>query len=171
MMKEQYNDKNSAYNSSTYFKKLGSLNLGRIFFIVTSGTASASELLINNLKPYMDVKLIGPTNTHGKPVGFFPIPVGDWYIFPVSFRSTNANGNGNYFSGFAPDSKVNDGLTKDWGDITELCLASAIKYINSGAFRLSTETFQDQLPEVKQSNLILDEPSFKGTISTGRTFK
>ncbi|HEY8688554.1 MAG TPA: S41 family peptidase [Chitinophagaceae bacterium] len=171
MMKEQYNDKNSAYNSSTYFKKLGSLNLSRIFFIVTSGTASASELLINNLKPYMDVKLIGPTNTHGKPVGFFPIPVGDWYIFPVSFRSTNANGNGNYFSGFAPDSKVNDGLTKDWGDITELCLASVIKYINSGAFRLSTETFQDQLPEVKQSNLILDEPSFKGTISTGRTFK
>jgi len=171
MMKEQYNDKNSAYNSSTYFKKLGSLNLSRIFFIVTSGTASASELLINNLKPYMDVTLIGPTNTHGKPVGFFPIPVGDWYIFPVSFRSTNANGNGNYFSGFAPDSKVNDGLTKDWGDITELCLASVIKYINSGAFRLSTETFQDQLPEVKQSNLILDEPSFKGTISTGRTFK
>jgi len=171
MMKQQYNDKNSAYNSTTYFKKLGSLNLTRIFFIVTSGTASASELLINNLKPYMDVKLIGPTNTHGKPVGFFPIPVGDWYIFPVSFRSTNASGNGNYFSGFTPDSKVNDGLTKDWGDITESCLASAIKYINSGAFRLSTETFQDQLPEVKQSNLILDEPFFKGTISTGRTFK
>ena len=161
MMKQQYNDKNSAYNSTTYFKKLGSLNLSRIFFIVTSGTASASELLVNNLKPYMDVKLIGPTNTHGKPVGFFPIPVGDWYIFPVSFRSTNASGNGNYFSGFTPDSKVNDGVTKDWGDITESCLASAIKYINSGAFRLSTETFQDQLPEVKQSNLILYEPSFK----------
>lgn len=171
MMKEQYNDKNSAYNYTTNFKKFGSLNLNRIFFIVTSGTASASELLINNLKPYMDVKLIGPTNTHGKPVGFFPIPVGDWYIFPVSFRSTNASGNGNYFSGFAPDSKVNDGLTKDWGDVTESCLASAIKYINSGAFRLSTETFQDVLPEVKQSNLILDEQSFKGTISTGRTFK
>jgi carboxyl-terminal processing protease len=171
MMKEQYNDKNSAYNSTINFKKLGSLNLSRIFFIVTSGTASASELLINNLKPYMDVKLIGPTNTHGKPVGFFPIPVGDYYIFPVSFRSTNASGNGNYFSGFTPDSKVNDGLTKDWGDITESCLASAIKYINSGAFRLSTETFQDVLPEVKQSNLILDGPSFKGTISTGRTFK
>jgi carboxyl-terminal processing protease len=162
MMKEQYNDKNSAYNSTINFKKLGSLNLSRIFFIVTSGTASASELLINNLKPYMDVKLIGPTNTHGKPVGFFPIPVGDYYIFPVSFRSTNASGNGNYFSGFTPDSKVNDGLTKDWGDITESCLASAIKY---------TETFQDVLPEVKQSNLILDGPSFKGTISTGRTFK
>ncbi len=164
MMKEQYNDKNSAYNESTYFKKLGSLNLSRVFFVVTNSTASASELLINNLKPYMDVKLIGPTNTHGKPVGFFPIPVGDWYVFPVSFRSTNASGAGNYFSGFPPDSKVNDGLSKDFGDITESCLASALKYINGGAFRTQVETFQEQLPQVKQSNSVLDEPSFKGTI-------
>lgn len=171
MMKEQYNDKNSAYNSSTNFKKSGSLNLSRIFFIVTSGTASASELLINNLKPYMDVKLIGPTNTHGKPVGFFPIPVGDWYIFPVSFRSTNASGAGNYFSGFPADSKASDGLNKDWGDVTESCLASAVKYISSGSFRLSTESFQEQLPQVKQSNLVLDEPSFKGTIETRRPSK
>lgn len=117
----------------------------------------------------MDVKLIGPTNTHGKPVGFFPIPVGDWYIFPVSFRSTNASGTGNYFSGFAPDSKVNDGLTKDWGDITESCLASAIKYISSGAFRtVGEEIYQEPLPQVKQSNSNLDAPSFKGTIETRR---
>lgn len=169
MMKQQYNDKHSNYNSTFYFRKTGSLNLSRIFFIVSSSTASASELLINNLKPYMDVKLIGPTNTHGKPVGFFPIPVGDWYIFPVSFRSTNASGTGNYFSGFAPDSKVNDGLTKDWGDITESCLASAIKYISSGAFRtVGEEIYQEPLPQVKQSNSNLDAPSFKGTIETRR---
>ena len=166
MMKQQYNDKHQSYNSTTYFKKLGSLNLSRIFFIVTGGTASASELLINNLKPYMDIKLIGPGNTHGKPVGFFPIPVGDWYIFPVSFKSTNKNGEGNYFSGFTVDSKSNDGVNKDWGDITESCLASAVKYINSGAFRTLEATFQDQLPQVKQSNSVLDEPSFKGTIET-----
>ena len=171
MMKQQYNDKYPGYNTTTYFKKSGSLNLSRVFFIVTSGTASASELLINNLKPYMDVKLIGPTNTHGKPVGFFPIPVGDWYIFPVSFRSTNASGAGNYFSGFPVDSKANDGVNKDWGDITESCLASAIKYISSGSFRLSTESFQEQLPQVKQSNSVLDEPSFKGTIDTRRLLK
>ena len=172
MMKQQYNDKHTGYNTTTYFKKLGSLNLSRIFFIVTNGTASASELLINNLKPYMDVKLIGPTNTHGKPVGFYPIPVGDWYVFPVSFRSTNAAGTGNYFSGFPADSKVNDGLTKDWGDITESCLASAVKYISAGAFRIQgQETFQEFLPQVKISNAQLDEPSFKGTIATGRTPK
>jgi hypothetical protein len=170
MMKQIYNDKHAGYNTTTYFKKLGSLNLSRIFFIVTNGTASASELLINNLKPYMDVKLIGPSNTHGKPVGFFPIPVGEWYVFPVSFRSTNASGTGNYFNGLPADSKVNDGLTKDWGDINESCLASALKYVNSGSFRVSAEVFQDQLPQVKQGNSLLDENSFKGTIVTGITY-
>ena len=167
MMKQVYNDKHQNYNTTTYFRKIGALNLPRIFFIVTNGTASASELLINNLKPYMDVKLVGPSNTHGKPVGFFPIPVGEWYIFPVSFRSTNANGTGNYFNGLPADSKVNDGLTKDWGDITESCLASAVKYINSGAFRTAgEEMYQELLPQVRQTNTLLDAPSFKGAIDT-----
>lgn len=169
MMREQYNDKHSAYNHSTNFKKVGSLNLSRVFFIVTNSTASASELLINNLKPYMDVKLIGPTNTHGKPVGFFPVPVGDWYIFPVSFKTTNKNGEGNYFSGFPVDAKVSDGLSKDWGDVTESCLASAVKYITGGAFRTAGEqAYQEQLPQVKTSNAALDAPSFKGIVETRR---
>jgi hypothetical protein len=169
MMKEQYNDKNASYNSSVFFKKTGSLNLNRVFFIVSSSTASASELLINNLKPYMDVKLIGPSNTHGKPVGYFPVPVGEWYIFPVSFRTTNKNGEGNYFNGFPVNSKVNDGINKDWGDITESCLASSIKFISSGAFRTQGgEVFNEPLPEVTKSNSILDAPFFKGIVETNR---
>lgn len=168
MMKEQFNDKNTAYNTTSYFKKTGSLNLSRIFFIVTSSTASASELLINNLKPYMNVILLGPTATHGKPVGFFPISDGDWYVFPVSFRSTNASGTGNYFNGLAVNSQVADGLNKQWGDITESSLASAIKYITTGAFRLQTDTYQQPLPDVIQSNSVLDQPVFKGTIDTRR---
>ena len=168
MMKEQYNDKHAAYNLTTYFRKNGSLNLSRVFFIVTGSTASASELLINNLKPYMDVKLVGPTNTHGKPVGFYPIPVGEWYVFPVSFRTTNRNGEGNYFSGFAVDSKVGDGLSKDWGDLSESCLASALKYINSGAFRTSAEAIYQELPQVRAGNTQLDLPSFKGIIESRR---
>jgi C-terminal processing protease CtpA/Prc len=165
MMKQQYNDKYQNLNTTTNFNKLGSLNLNRIFFIVTSSTASASELLINNLKPYMDVELLGPSATDGKPVGFFPIPVGEWYIFPVSFRSTNANGVGNYFNGLAVNSKAADGLNKDWGDVSEASLASAIKYITTGAFRtLSDQTYQEQLPEVITGNTTLDKSSFKGTI-------
>ena len=172
MMTQKFNDKYTQYNSESQFHKLGSLNLNRIFFIVSSSTASASELLINNLKPFMDVKLIGPSKTYGKPVGFFPIPVGDWYIFPVSFRTTNKNGEGNYFNGLAVNSQVADGLDKDWGDVNESCLQSAINYIAKGSFRLQsaggrTTNYHEQ-PEVKNSNIILDKPLFKGAVDTRR---
>ena len=136
MMKETYNDKHQDYNATLYFNKTGPLNPNHILFIVTPSTASASELLINNLKPFMDVKIIGPANTDGKPVGFFPIPAGDWYVFPISFRSTNSANNGGYFNGFTPDAQVADGLDKNWGDPAEASLAKAIKYITTGTFRL-----------------------------------
>ena len=134
MMTQQYNANYSDLNEVTMFRKRGSLNVNNIFFVVTDNTASASELLINNLKPYMNVKLVGPEATYGKPVGFFPIPVGDWYIFPVSFRSTNGQNQGNYFDGIAVDQQVNDGLDKDWGDRNETALASVLSYIGTGDF-------------------------------------
>jgi len=164
MMKETYNDKHQNYNATLYFRKTGPLNPNHILFIVTRSTASASELLINNLKPYMDVKIIGPENTDGKPVGFFPIPVGDWYVFPVSFRSTNSNNQGSYFSGFMPDAIADDGLDKNWGDPTEASLAEAIKYITTGIFRLQTPGTSKPDPAVTSGNRILDKPSFKGSV-------
>ena len=173
MMKQEFNNNNKLYNSSTYFSKAGSINLSRVFFIVSNNTASASELLINNLKPYMDVKLVGPSNTYGKPVGYFPIPIDDWYIFPVSFRTTNKNGSGNYFNGITLDKQVGDGLNKDWGDKDEAALSSVLKFINSGSFSLSGEvpgiaarTYQNAA--VIESNNKLDR-SFKGAIDS-RTF-
>ncbi len=165
MMKQEYNDKNDQFNSLTYFKKAGSLNLNRVFFIVSKGTASASELLINDLKPYMTVKLVGPQHTHGKPVGFFPIPVGEWYIFPVSFRTTNKNNEGSYFGGLPLDNEAPDGLDKDWGDTRETCLASVIKYITTGTFSVQhngAEIFNK--PEIMRSNVLLDGNSFKGSV-------
>ncbi|MEO6546600.1 MAG: S41 family peptidase [Ferruginibacter sp.] len=166
MMKEVYNTANTSSNETTLFHKTGALNLNRIYFIVGKATASASELLINNLKPYMDVKLIGGT-TYGKPVGFFPIPVGDWYIFPVSFRSFNKNGDGNYFNGITVNSAVADGLDKDWGDLTETCLASAVKNISTGAFRPDVATEQYVLPaDVVAGNEVLDRQFLKTTIGS-----
>lgn len=171
MMTQKFNDKYSMYNTSANFKKAGAVNLSRVFFIVSSSSASASELVINNMTPVMDVKLIGRNNTYGKPVAFFPIPVSDWYIFPVSIRSTNKNGVGNYFNGFTPDAIIADGLTKDWGDVNEASLASAIKYITTGSFRLQAEPAYQEQPQVTNGNSILDGPSFKGTISTNKIFK
>jgi carboxyl-terminal processing protease len=164
MMKEQFNDKYSQYNSVDNFQKLGSLNLSRIYFIVSKNTASASELLINNLKPFVNIQLVGPSKTYGKPVGFFPIPVGDWYIFPVSFRSTNNQGQGNYFNGMDLNNQVADGLDKDWGDVNESCLQSAIKNITSGSYR--TASTSGETVRIQSVNDVLSAPEFKGTVET-----
>ncbi|WP_153799614.1 S41 family peptidase [Foetidibacter luteolus] len=125
----------SQANNTVNFEKAGNLNLSRVFVIVGSGSASASELLVNNLKPYMDVKLIGDT-TYGKPVGFFGIDIFDYSIYPISFRTINSAGNADYYDGFAPDKLSPDGVNKDWGDVEEPCLYYALKYITTGSFRL-----------------------------------
>ncbi|MBD0284626.1 MAG: hypothetical protein ICV79_04290 [Flavisolibacter sp.] len=171
MMRQEYNNKLNQYNTTTNFRKTGPLNLSRVFFIVSNNTASASEALINSLKPYMDVKLLGPSKTYGKPVGFFPYPVGDWYIFPVSSRTVNKNGNANYYNGFAVDYQLADGVDKDWGDITESCLASAINYITSGSFRLQNAEAYAENPFIKQMNEKLSEHDFKGAIESRVKFK
>jgi carboxyl-terminal processing protease len=163
MMSEKFNDKYTRYNNTTTFSKLGSVNVSRVSFIVSSSTASASELLINNLKPYMDVRLVGPSKTHGKPVGFFPLPVGEWYIFPVSFRSVNKNGEGNYFNGLSVNNTVADGLDKDWGDKNESALSFILNGISTGTYRTGSEVID---PNIEPINEKLSGPQFKGTVDT-----
>ena len=164
MMRQIYNSKHSNENSTTLFNKTGGLQLNKIYFIVGRGSASASELLINNLKPHMDVRLIGNSNTHGKPVGYFPIENGEWYVFPVSFKTVNKNGEGNYYAGFTPNALVADGLDKDWGDITESSLASAIRNINGGNFRGSNEQAYIEPTMVASGNDALEKTMLKITI-------
>jgi carboxyl-terminal processing protease len=163
MMTQQYNQNYSDLNEVTMFRKRGSLNVDNIFFVVTDNTASASELLINNLKPYMNVKLVGPEATYGKPVGFFPIGVGDWYVFPVSFRSTNGQNQGNYFDGIDVDQQVSDGLDKDWGDRQESALASVLSYIGTGTF--TNGGLNSVLDKEKVSENRLLNKNFKGAIA------
>jgi carboxyl-terminal processing protease len=131
-----------ADNTITY-QKAGSVNLSRVFFIVTNETASASELLINNLRPYLDVKLVGDT-TYGKPVGFFPIPIFDYAIYPISFKTVNSVGSAEYYDGFAPDKLTPDGINTNWGDVTEPSLAAALHYINTGSFNRNMNTDEQQ---------------------------
>ena len=86
--KEVWNDKvQGAYSADRFFnyftdeikktdedgtiivqESINSLNLSTVYFIVSRSTASASELVINSLRPYIDVKIIG-TTTVGKQVG------------------------------------------------------------------------------------------------------
>ena len=165
MFTQTFNDKHSSWNSSAQFNKIGSLNLSRIFFIVSDHTASASELLINNLKPFLTEKLIGPAhNTYGKPVGFFNVPVGDWYVFPVSFKTVNKNGEGNYFSGFTIDKPKHDGVDKNWGDTQESCLGSVLTFIETGSFgRFATDAKDQRFISVNKQ---FDINTFKGAIDS-----
>ena len=49
-------------------ESIHSLNLSKVYFIVSASTASASELVINSLRSYIEVKIVG-TTTVGKQVG------------------------------------------------------------------------------------------------------
>ena len=131
-----------------YFTPEGNLDLSRIYFLVSDNTASASELLINVLKPYMDVKMVGvyggadasnnpvPKNTYGKPVGFFGYPIvnEDIELYVTSFQMLNKNKEGDYFGGLVPDDHAFESFFKDFGDPEEQLIEAALNHISLGDF-------------------------------------
>lgn len=112
---------------NTYkFSKKGRLGkVSDIIFIVSEKTASASELLINCLKPYMNVRLVG-SKTYGKPVGYFGIGLDKYTVFMPQFQILNAAQQGSYYQGMSVNIDVGDDVKRDFGDPEELCLAEAI---------------------------------------------
>lgn len=126
-------------NNTAVFNKVGSLNVNRVFFIMTYGTASASELTINNLRPEMDVQFVGNTS-YGKPVGFFSIPINKYDYYTPEFSVANSAGTTDYYQGFTPGQAstpgylANDDITKDFGDTSEGLLASIINYVGTGSY-------------------------------------
>ena len=157
----------SEANNTQKFSNTGGLGLTRVFFIVSKSSASASELLINNLKPYMDVKLIGDS-TYGKPVGFFPINIFNVSIYPISFKTVNSVGNADFYNGFGPDKKSPDGVIYDWGNTAEPSLASALKYVQTGSFRASAAQAQIEERQLRTQQQLeplfikLDQKRFSG---------
>jgi len=171
MYTQTFNANYSSYNETSVYHKIGNLNVDKIFFIVSDNTASASELLINSLKPYVSETLVGPAyHTYGKPVGFFPIPAGEWYAFPISFKTVNKDGNGNYFNGFTIDHPTADGLDKNWGDTDENCLKSILTYLKTGTFGLahtgSTNISNGTIATTfnTAANKTLETRTFKGAV-------
>jgi C-terminal processing protease CtpA/Prc len=110
------------------------LSLGRIFFIGTNNTASASELVINGVKPYVESILAGSA-THGKSVGMYPFIFTsyDYVALPVCFKCSNANDEGDFYNGLQPALPADDDLTKDFGDPDEASLKTVLNYIETGA--------------------------------------
>lgn len=83
------------------------LELSKVYILTSKNTASASEIVINNLKPYLQVIQVGGT-TLGKDMAGFAISDDrkpkkiSWQIHPVIYKVYNANGEGEYSNGISP---------------------------------------------------------------------
>jgi len=133
----RFNSKHPENHQSLLFAPPQSLpaadlpKLSRLVVLTSGSTASASELLVNGLKPFLEVVLVGET-TYGKPYGFQPR---DWCgtnYNAVNFESFNAAGVGGYTAGLAPTCPAADDLSRALGDPQEGRLRAALDYIATG---------------------------------------
>ena len=146
--KTVYNsNKQEQYNRTDNFSNPdNSLGLSHLVTITTRATASASEMIINGLRPYIDVYVVGNTS-YGKPMGSNVFSYNDiWALAPITFKTKNANDEGDYFDGLPADIPAPDDLTRDFGDPEESSLQTALAFILTG----STKGAPVMEPQVKQ---------------------
>ena len=148
---------------------VNSLNLNKVYIITTGRSASASELVINGLTPYIDVIQVGD-NTYGKNVGGPAVlydyidnnrtknPDHTYGISCISFFIANSQGFYDYADGLAPqdDLKLKEDITNlgTLGESSDPLLALALKHITqeSARFKINTPVFPLEN--------ILDDPQF-----------
>jgi C-terminal processing protease CtpA/Prc len=130
----KHNNKLTKYNGKFNFPNVSApLSVSKVIVITTRSTASASEDLINGLKPYTEVKTIGDT-TNGKPVGMYGFQYSTSYMFwPISFSLVNSLNQGEFYDGILPEKYVPDDIGFDWNDRREACLKEAIYYLENGS--------------------------------------
>ncbi len=106
-------------------EQINSLNLSEVYILTSSSSASASELIINGLDPYINVVQVGD-----RTVGKFQASVTlydsedftkddlnnnhNYALQPLVFKSLNAVGNTDYVNGLAPDIEYVENLN-DYG--------------------------------------------------------
>ena len=113
----QHNDKLSSLNEDYLFEATAAqLKMDRLYVISSAETASASELLINGLSPYIDVVLIGDDTT-GKNVGSYSIydwiddegnrnPRHTWAMQPITLKIANSEGFADFENGLQADYRL-----------------------------------------------------------------
>ena len=142
--KEQWNEANTAFLKKSKGasaldhdflaepNNIGS-QLDRIFVLTSQGTASASELVINGLKPYMTVITVGD-HTYGK--NLFGTLVSDeqkrwnWGMYVMLGQTANANGESDYgnVNGIAANYMVDDNVIpyRSFGDDNETLFSKVL---------------------------------------------
>jgi len=112
----------------------------RIAFITTGASASASELVINAMIPYLgtNMALVG-SNSYGKPVGQVGLDRSacDDRIRIIAFATENAAGNADYYNGLAGSvansCQAPDDITLPLGDPAEASTARALGFLAGAA--------------------------------------
>jgi len=128
-----HNDKNAFRNQVWRFEDVpGALDLPRLVVLTTRASASASEAVINSLRPFLPVTIVGEA-TYGKPVGQYGFNFCDKVLYPVAFSVRNALGQGDYFGGLPPDCAAADDLDRQLGDPEEAALAEAFHFLRTGS--------------------------------------
>ncbi len=121
------------------------LDVKNLYVLSSKSTASASEAIVNCLRPYTNVVLIGDT-TAGKytAVNVFEDdndpPKHNWAIFLVTSRIANVDGVTDYVNGLVPDYLVMDNLVSPLGDENEPLFAKAIELITGSQTAKSATT-------------------------------
>jgi hypothetical protein len=120
-------------NSNANFLLGGASGAGFARVVVLTGarTCSASELVVNGLKPYANVVTIGGASC-GKPFGFNPVPNCTSTISAVNFESFNALGEGRYYNGVTATCAVADDFSGALGNPAEKLTAAATSYLQTG---------------------------------------
>jgi len=173
------------FANSTGSSAINSLNLSRVFVIATGDSASASELVMNGLDPYIDVIHIGET-TRGKNEFSITLvddrdngyiysdnredkinPNNSWGLQPLVGRNENADGFFDYTAGLAPDIELGEDLANlgVLGDVNEPLLARALQEISGGSAKIDftvempAESFtSSRLETPLKDNMYLEKP-------------
>lgn len=132
-----FRDSKASNNETTLFRsQTQAIAPTKVAFIGTRSTASASELVINSMLPFLgsNMALIG-SNTYGKPVGQVALDRSacDDRLRAIAFKTENANHQGEYFSGLATTLPVtcraSDDITHQLGDASEAMIKAALDYL------------------------------------------
>lgn len=141
------------------------MGLSRVFILATGATASAAEVVINNLKPFMKVKVIGG-KTVGKDEASFlirdqrtPRQV-DWEMYPIIYKLFNAQGQGGYSGGISPDLELSEFSVLPlvpFGNTNDALLSKALEQVSTQKIAIAARSSVTETRSVSQTGLILSD--------------
>lgn len=126
------NDRYSQFDSQVDFSREDAeLGLPRIVVLVSPRTASSSELVINGLKPHINVTVIGNGTTAAKPFQTRGRDFCGKTMNALEFVSTNSASQ-DVIDGIPVDCFVEDDITREFGDPEEGMLAAGLAFLRNG---------------------------------------